>query len=378
MAMAGGQPVLNTKFAAGMERFAEGWGGPVDCLLPLRAESDAFSEPFDADRLAFGLRHRAPDHRIGADDLRDVDVILASGDIHEYLGLVPLAHEAGKKIVYVVELTPQSRRQIALLDPKRSRFQKLKTMIWLERQEILRKRALGMADGLQVNGYPAWDQYSSLNDNTLLYLDNRISADLLASPDDMAARKARLRDGAPLQIVHSGRLERIKGSQGLTAIARGLRDRGVRFDLHVFGTGSLEADLAREIAAEELHQVHLHGSVDFADELVPFCRAKGDLFLSLHLQSDPSCTYVESFGCGLPILGYSNRMWTRLQRDSGAGWVAPLRDIGAVVDRLVHLDGARGEICAASDKARDFAAAHLFETEFARRLDQLRQISGMA
>ena len=368
---------MNTKFATGTEQFVSAWPGPVDCLLPLRPAPDAFSAAVDPANLPFGLRHRAPDHRIDAADLDGADVILASGDIHEYLHLVPLAHALGQKLVYTIELNPQIRRQIVMLDPNRTRFQKAKTLVWLERNEIYRKRAVRLADGLQTNGYPAFGSYAPLSKSALFYLDNRISSDLLVTDTEMAAREASLLSGAPLQIIHSGRLETLKGSQGLIDIARDLVGRGVSFDLHIFGSGSLETPLQDQARAEGLSQVHFHGAVDFATELVPFCRQKGDLFLSLHLQSDPSCTYLESFGSGLPILGYDNRMWSEVNGASDAGWVVPKRDLGAIVKKLAELDGARDQICAARSRARGFAAERLFETEFNRRMDHLKTICGL-
>jgi hypothetical protein len=120
----------------------------------------------------------------------------------------------------------------------------------------------------------------------------------------------------------------------------------------------------------------LHGAVDFETVLVPYARRNCDLFLSCHLQSDPSCTYLESCGCGLPIIGYDNLMWAGMQERSHAGWVVPMGRPDAIVDRLVQLDRNRAEICAASDRALCFAAEHVFEAEFSRRLEHLARIAG--
>jgi hypothetical protein len=117
--------------------------------------------------------------------------------------------------------------------------------------------------------------------------------------------------------------------------------------------------------------VKLHGPVDFATELVPFCRKHADIYLSCHRQSDPSCTYLESMGCGLAVAGYDNRMWSALRRASGAGWTAPLGRATALADVIARLGRERQEVVQACRAAYSFAAAHAFEHEFRKRIDHL-------
>lgn len=367
--------VLNSKFVSGMEKFADGWDGPVSCLIPVYETIEPFSEPYDTAALPFGVTHWMPGTPIAQDQLAKADVVLASGDSSVCLDLVPMVHGIGGKIAYIIENIPETRRRIMLLDGPRSPLRKGRALLWMQQTERRRRRAFARADGLQVNGYPAWDLYAKLNRDPILFLDNRISADLLATADDIDARHRRLLDGAPLQIVHSGRLEPLKGSHELVPIAAGLRDRNIAFELHIFGTGSLEDEMRADIGARRLDgQVHMHGSVDFTSELVPFCRAKGDIFLSCHLQADPSCTYLESFGAGLPVVGYDNRMWTRLQETSQAGWVSPMGNISAMADAIARLDQDRQGICDASSRAHAFAAQNLFDTVFDLRLQHLQRM----
>ena len=106
-----------------------------------------------------------------------------------------------------------------------------------------------------------------------------------------------------------------------------------------------------------------------------------DLFVCCHIQSDPSCTYLESLGCGLPIVGYENSMWKGVQQASGAGLSAPIHDIGAAADRIGQLLADKGLLAEMSRKARAFALEHSFEREFARRIsslnDALRQTTAI-
>ena len=122
----------------------------------------------------------------------------------------------------------------------------------------------------------------------------------------------------------------------------------------------------------------LSGRVKIHDP-VPFPRLLGiakecDVFLCCHVQGDPSCTYLESMGCGLPIVGYSNAMWRAMQTESRAGVATALGDPGGIAEALAGMLSTAGEIDALSLRARAFAAEHTFEKEFARRTDSLNQL----
>jgi hypothetical protein len=56
-----------------------------------------------------------------------------------------------------------------------------------------------------------------------------------------------------------------------------------------------------------------------------------------HVQADPSCNYLESFGAGLPVLGCSNRMWRGLAKASGAGCSAPIGRPEKLADAVASL-----------------------------------------
>ncbi|GHF75477.1 hypothetical protein GCM10017056_52460 [Seohaeicola zhoushanensis] len=358
-----------------MKYYAEAWNGPVSSSLQLRNEAVPFGRTVDPADLPFALHLRQPGERMDRAFLESFDVILCSGDNHRYLDLAERCANTRTKLVYIIEYTPQTRRQIIFLDPRASIFAKLYSLAWTHRQERRRRRAFRRCDGLQANGYPAMEVYRRVNANTILYLDNRITSALVATEAEIAAREAHIRSGKPIRILHSGRLEPLKGAQDLVPIARRLLERGVNFELDIFGTGSLAAGIRREIDATGLSsRVRLHDPVDFETGLVPFARTRADIFLSCHRQSDPSCTYLESMGCGLPIAGYANEMWKGLREASDAGWTVPLGDWKARADQLHDIALRREEIVDKAAKAVSFASAHLFEQEFQRRIDHLQAL----
>lgn len=366
---------LDGKFVSGMRQHCTQWPGPVRCLLRHGARAVPFGASYARSALGFELVLLAPDEPVGPKHLEGVAAVFAAADAAETLHLVPLARAAGARIVYSLEYTLGTRLTVARFDPDRSPLRRLWSAGWQVRQEIRRRRALRAADGLQANGYPAFDRYRALNPRSMLYLDGRMTPALMATDAEMAARRARLLSEAPLRLIHSGRLESMKGAQDLVPVMRALRDAGVAATLDVYGAGNLRDRIAADAQAAGLgDSVRLHKAVDFETVLVPFSRTQADIFLSCHRQSDPSCSYIEAMGCGLAVVGYDNRMWRRLSGAAGAGAVAPMAKPRALAERIAALNRDRAALAEACDRSLAFARAHDFPTEFTRRMDHLKAV----
>jgi colanic acid/amylovoran biosynthesis glycosyltransferase len=361
---------LDTKFVDGMRMHHRQWGGPVHCVLWLGASDIPFGADFDADELGFTLGLLAPGHEIAPPDLRGASVVMAAADLSQVLGLAPVCRSIGARLVYTVEYTLRNRLQILRLEGPKNPLRKAWSALWHVRQERRRRAAFGAADGVQFNGYPARDAYGAMARDGLMYLDGRMRQGMMATPEQMATRAARLATGAPLRIVHSGRLVKMKGALDLLPVAQGLRALGANFQMDIFGAGPLEEEIRHGMQRTGLSDdVRLHAAVDFETELVPYLKTKADIFLSCHRQSDPSCTYLESFGCGLPVIGYDNDMWKTMQRESGAGWVVRLADTQAMAAKLAELSHNPDSVSQQASRALEFAVKHDFETEFVQRMD---------
>jgi glycosyltransferase involved in cell wall biosynthesis len=367
-----GKPFLDKKFIEGMQFYSTAWEGPVACILRESGNAFAFGQVFDVDQLPFEVTILPKGSRIEAEALQGADVILCSGDNHEYLHLADVCKKSAQTLVYTIEYILETRRQIVFLDRAKSLPKKIYSFLWNVKQERRRKKAFRAAAGLQANGYPASAAYTPINANTVRYLDNRVGSDLMATSGEIAARANRLNDDAPIRLVHSGRLETMKGSHDLIPIALRLKEKGINFELNIFGTGSLETEIQKDIEQHGLQDnVKLNGAVDFETELVPFSREHADIYLSCHRQSDPSCSYIENMGCGLAVAGYSNRMWSALCADSHAGWVVPLGDTAALADAIAQAAADRSDLITRGTNALEFAQAHSFEHEFKRRINHL-------
>lgn len=225
------------------------------------------------------------------------------------------------------------------------------------------------AHSLHCNGYPIYDATRSYNANSLLYLDSRMSTDMIIPREQLAARLA-TRARRALRLLFSGRYERMKGVDDAVRVAVECLRRGLDIEMHFYGQGSLRAEMAG-IAAGATHpeRIQIHDAIPYP-ELVQVSRSF-DVFVCCHIQSDPSCTYLESFGAGLPIVGYGNRMWRRLSESSRAGLVSPVGRPEKVADAVGRLASDFDTLALMSQKALDFALAHNYEREFGKRIDAI-------
>jgi glycosyltransferase involved in cell wall biosynthesis len=364
------RPVLDTKFVSGMIFTCANWPGRIDCILRNQTSHIPFGAQYSVSDLPFGLQVIDPNDAIDPALLEDYDVIELSGDMHHDLDLPSLAkkRKLRAQFVFVIEYTLETRLQIIGLDRDLSALRKARSALWTIRQERRRRQAMRICDAVQTNGYPAYDSYQRLNPDTLLYLDNRMRDGLFASDVEMAARRDRHARSMPLRLINSGRLEVMKGAQDLIPFAAALRDIGTDFTLDIYGTGSLENEIRSAIVAENLEEiVNLHAPVDFETELVPLSRTTADVFVSFNRQSDPSCTYLEAMGCGLPIVGYANSMLKSLVQTSRAGWTVPMGNIRAMATLVSTLAERTKTVPRAAANALAYARAHSFENEFLKR-----------
>lgn len=364
------------KFLSGLQRHVALWDGPVRVLLRVGDHPLPFSRLVTEAEIPGHVILLGHDEPFEAEHFAGADIVLLSGDNPEHVNIAPLCAANGGKIVYTVENTRSTRLRMALLDPVRGPLKRLRSAFWVARDEKRRRRAFAAADGLQFNGYPAQSAYGALNHNNCLYFDGRMGRENMATRAEIAARSDRLQAGQPVRLFTSGRLEPMKGAQDLIPTARALIEAGVNFTLDIFGTGTLEPEIAKAAESSELRgRVRLHPPVDFNSGLVSFMRTKADVFLSCHRQGDPSCSYLEAMGCGLAVIGTDNDMWKPLAAESAGGWVVPMRRPEAVARLVKRLSDDRAKLIAASEAALKFARQHEFESEFARRMEHLASLA---
>ena len=227
------------------------------------------------------------------------------------------------------------------------------------------------AMAIHCNGYPIHDAMSWVSRSRLLYLDSRMAANLVISEEALATRLA-TRCHRPLKLLYSGRYEKLKGAVDAVEVGISAVKLGLDVEMHCYGSGSQVSQMRRLVdAASMAKRIHIHEAVSFP-ALVSLSK-DFDIFVCCHIQSDPSCTYLESFGAGLPIVGYGNRMWRRLSEESHVGAWSPIGQPENVASHLRGLMENTSLLDEMSRRARSFALKHCFENEFGRRTEALNQ-----
>ena len=329
---------FDRKFYDGMLLYTKEWPGMVSCIVSLSNSSllDFGVINKTIDELQFKCIILEANEIITIDHLTGASIVLASADADNQLHISALCRKCHVKCIYVIEYIPETRYQITYLST-RNPLVMLRRFLYIWQQEKKRILAFGISDGLQSNGVPAYYEYKKFKNN-LLYFDTRVYKNNCITDADLEARLNDLTKKKPLRLAFSGRLIRIKGADHLVYLALLLKQRKVLFSLTIYGAGELKDEMIAFIKKNQLESVvYLPGPVDFYNKLLPELKKNIDLFVCLHRQSDPSCTYLETLSCGIPIVGYKNRAFSGLLTMEDIGWAAKINDLKKIADIIEYL-----------------------------------------
>ena len=371
--------VFDRKFYDGLLLYVESWPGRVSCVV--RRTTDALPA-FGAVRkapeeLPFDVRLLDRDERVRAEHLAGAAVVLAAADDFDQLHVSALCRGLGIKCAYVIEYIPETRHQIVAIEAP-GLLTRLRRDLFVRQTERRRRKAFELADGIQANGTAAYDEYRKFSD-CMLYFDTRMGREAMISDAALSRCLEASAAGGPLRLAFSGRLTGMKGADHLVRVAAGLRDEGVPFHLTIYGTGDLESRMKADIRALALEQrVTMRGAVDFNEVLVPEIKSSVDAYVMLHRQGDPSCTYLETLSCGIPIVGYANKAFSGILEMADAGCSVPMDDVAGIVAAIRRLDADRALLSHKARIAAAFARRHSFEDTFRNRVDHLLRLAGEA
>lgn len=359
------------KFLEGMQQYVSLWPGKVKALMyPTQRHTSNLDEvKVSYDKLNFELK--AMDYRSleFTEALRRAAVVLASLG-HRMHSIARLCNSLHVPVVFTTENSLTTRLQV-VRTTENNLFKRVRKYFWEAMEEFRNRSTVRRAAGVQCNGVPTYNVYSKINPQTLLFFDTRVRDAMIVKPHQV---KDKYRPET-IRLVFSGRLTAIKGVMDLIDVAKLMVDRGVNFKLTICGDGELAGPMKKQIQSNGLEsRVNMPGNLDFTGELVPFVSQHCDAFVCCHTQGDPSCTYLETMSCGVPIVGYNNEAFGGISALSGAGWITPMKRPEALAAMIASLAVNREEILAHSLKSLKFAAQHSFEKTFTRRIEHLLSV----
>lgn len=376
---AAGKLVLSRKFLTGLEAYAASWPGRVAGCVKLADEPDDSLDLAEYDPAATTVEIREAPWDVARMEsvLPGTSVALLNDDVYGR-SVAKMCLRMGIPYVHMLEWDPLTRRQIIWRGAP-DVLRAAKRVLWSELGSLARRRSMTDAAGLQCNGNPTYAVFSRHNARTLLYFDSRVTREMVIDEATLATRTAELEAGRPLRLVFSGRLVAIKGVDHLPRVAAALVARGVPFTMDICGSGALENALRGQVAAHGLQdRVRLRGTLDFEKQLLPFVSRQTDLFVCCHLQGDPSCTYLETFSCGVPMVGYANPSLRGFVERADLGWTVPDFEPEPLAELIQQLERDPRRITRAAHAAREFALRHTFENTMRMRTEHLLACSGVA
>ena len=373
-----GRVRMTDKFISGMTMTTDRWPGPVAVLAPQDPASasgnldDAWVDPAD---LPFEVIVDGFDGERAKAAVASAAVVQGGAD-HRLNHLPRWCRELGVPYVFLTEYSLKTRWQIIDAD-NLNPLVSLRRKTWAWQQERANVAAAKASAAVHCNGTPTYEAYRPLNRNTLLYFDSRVEPHMLPASPRLASRVDAGWGQEPIRLAFSGRLNRMKGADHLLLVAEALKALGVAFTLDIYGDGPLVPAMKDAIAQKGLEaQVKLGGVLDFASELMPRIRDTVDLFVCCHRQGDPSCTYLETWACGVPIVGYANEAFEGLVRHCPAGISVPMNDPKAMAAAVASLARDPRQLLALAQRGLEFARQHTFEREFASRIDHMASLIG--
>lgn len=367
-----GRFILTQKFIEGMEQFARGWPGRVTTVMRMTDESDGSLDHVEINPrdVPFGLEPIPPDPKSVERRLTGAQVVLVAL-VPDFADLASRCHRQDIPLVYIAETDLRTRRQ--MIDAEtRHPLKRLRRKLRTTLAERTFRKAVSICAGVQCNGLPTYAAYHELNPHSIFFFDTRVSKSMLIDANRLEQRISRLLQPGPLRLAFSGRLTAIKGADHLPAMADELRRLGVKFDMQICGGGDLSPAIERDIQRLGLNDcITMRGVLEFHRELVPLMQDAVDLFACCHPQGDPSCTYLETMSCGVPIAGYDNDAFAGLVEQSGVGWTVPMNRPREMARVIARMDQDRDALANAARRARRFAAEHTLEKTFERRVDHM-------
>lgn len=208
---------------------------------------------------------------------------------------------------------------------------------WIVERE---EREYQMCDRLFVLSKFAWQSFveAGVPAGKLALLPLGVDARAFRPPlEVLAERRRRILSGAPLRVIITGTLCFRKGLYDLDKITRGVDPK--RFHFQVIGSVAPEA---KKFVTNLPPTVEIVPRQPHAK--LPEWYAGADLFLLPTLEDGFAVVLTQACAGGLPILATTNCAAPDFVRDGQNGWVLPIRDPEAFIDRLRWCDENRQEV----------------------------------
>lgn len=243
------------------------------------------------------------------------------------------------------------------------------------RQHFALNAVVRRAQGLACNGWASWDSFrksaGAHRVDPILFFDTRLSGrHVLEATTLRGSRPVKNEPLTKIRLAFSGRFHAAKGPQHAVQIASLLAGRRIPHSMTLIGSGPLEPELRASAGAT----VAFVRPLPFAPDWVNYVAHNVDVMVLPHVQGDPSGTYLESAGLGVPIAGFANRALAGHAENIGLGWTVKVGDVPALAQLIIDLSVDARRVAIAGQRGAEFMEQHTMELEFDRRVDHLLRV----
>ena len=162
-----------------------------------------------------------------------------------------------------------------------------------------------------------------------------------ASPAAFAARVQRFRSGARLRVLYVGMLSYRKGMHDMLDVVRRL---GSRMEFRFVGPILPECN---DFADEVGRVAQVDGALP--ESALPDVYAWADVFVLPTVEDGFAVVLAQAQAAGLPIITTTNSGGPDIIQDGGQGFIVPIRNAQAIVDRLAWCNDHREELAQMSE-----------------------------
>jgi len=245
----------------------------------------------------------------------------------------------GNSLTLLMRGSAHIRTQARILEEEENRTGRRldRPSSWMIARE---ERECALADRIVVLSTFCWDSFLAEGVDRgklcLLPLGAQVEA-FRPTAEALLARRQRLLTGEPLRTLHVGTFSMRKGAWDMATIVRELG--GTRFHFRFVGAVASEAlPLAARL---RLSAKFVAKQPQFS---LPDSYAWGDVLIAPTLEDGFQTVLGQAAAASLPILTTPNGAGRDLIRDGETGWILPIRNPAAFIDRLRWCDAHRQEL----------------------------------
>ncbi len=310
-------------------------------------------------------------------EVRKADLVHSSNPFAPWVGLRyahDLAVKLRKKTLVVVAEDFVDMLSWEWLRTAPSKFQRLRRASQLRALEKTVRQMVATASLTFLHTPAAVERFRLSAANGIAIRQALHDESEVISVKSVEERIASLAAGRPLRIASACRHSGLKGLEMLILAIGLLKERGIRVEAALYGSGPNTEKLKALIESRGLaDQVALPGPVSPGAPLYQ-ALAAFDLFAMAHRTTDFGRAFWDAMACGLPVVAFRTPASQDTVRDRVDGFITPLDDPQSLSEELGYLNENRQMLGDAAKAARRRALENTRGAWFNMRAQWIRDL----